>query len=49
MTRDARVLDALSGQGIATVIVTSGGYSVKSYEVIAQLANRVVQRQQVPA
>jgi hypothetical protein len=47
--RDAMVLDTLSGQGIPAVIVTSGGYSSKSHELIAQLAQRVMQLQQVPA
>ena len=49
VARDAMVLEALSGQGIPTVIVTSGGYSPKSYELIAQLACRVMQLPQVPA
>jgi acetoin utilization deacetylase AcuC-like enzyme len=49
VARDAMVLDTLSGQGIPTVIVTSGGYSSNSYELIAQLAHRVMQPQQVPA
>ena len=43
--RDAMVLDALSREGIPVVIVTSGGYSAKSYELIAQLAQRVTQLQ----
>lgn len=47
--RDAMVVNALSGQGIPTVIVTSGGYSSKSYELIAQLARRVMQLQHMPA
>jgi histone deacetylase 11 len=47
--RDAMVLDALSGQGIPTVVVTSGGYSPKSHELIAQLAWRVMQLHHVPA
>ena len=38
--RDAMVLDTLGRQGIPVVIVTSGGYSAKSYELIAQLAQR---------
>ena len=49
VARDAMVLDTLSSQGIPTVIVTSGGYSSKSHELIAQLAHRVMQLQQVPA
>jgi histone deacetylase 11 len=49
VARDAMVLDALSAQGIPAVIVTSGGYSSKSYELIAQLAHRVMQLQPVPA
>jgi histone deacetylase 11 len=49
VARDVMVLDALSGQGIPTVIVTSGGYSSKSHELIAQLAHRVMQLQHVPA
>jgi histone deacetylase 11 len=49
LARDAMVVDALSRQGIPTVIVTSGGYSPKSYELIAQLAHRVMQLQQVPS
>ena len=39
VARDAMVLDTLSGQGIPAVIVTSGGYSSKSQELIAQLAS----------
>ncbi len=49
VARDAMVLDALSGQGIPTVIVTSGGYTSQSHELIAQLAHRVMQLQPVPA
>lgn len=49
VARDAMVLDTLSGQGIPAVIVTSGGYSSKSHELIAQLAQRVMQLQPVPA
>jgi histone deacetylase 11 len=49
VTRDAMVVDTLSGQGIPVVIVTSGGYSSKSHELIAQLAQRVMQLQPVPA
>lgn len=49
VARDAMVLDTLSGQGIPTVIVTSGGYTSRSHELIALLAHRVMQLQQVPA
>lgn len=49
VARDAMVLDTLSGQGIPTVIVVSGGYTSKSHELIAQLAHRVMQLQPVPA
>lgn len=45
IARDAMVLDALIGQGIPVVIVTSGGYSAKSHELIARLAERVTQLQ----
>ncbi len=40
-TRDRLVLEALAGRGIPTVIVTSGGYTAKSHELVARLAQRV--------
>jgi histone deacetylase 11 len=43
--RDAMVLDSLSRQGVPTVIVTSGGYTSQSHELIARLAHRVMQLQ----
>jgi len=45
VARDAIVLDALAGQGIPTVIVTSGGYTAKSHELIARLARQVLELQ----
>lgn len=45
VARDTLVLDTLSRQGIPTVIVTSGGYTSQSHELIAQLAHRVLQLQ----
>jgi len=45
VARDALVLDTLAGQGIPTVIVTSGGYTATSHELIARLARRVMQLQ----
>ena len=44
MQRDAIVLDALVQRGIPTAIVTSGGYTAKSHELIAQLALRVLKQ-----
>lgn len=42
--RDAMVLQALVERGIPTVIVTSGGYTAKSHELIARLALRVLEQ-----
>jgi histone deacetylase 11 len=42
--RDRIVVDALSDRRIPTVIVTSGGYTHHSHVLVAELAQRVVER-----
>ena len=42
--RDRLVVDALAERRIPTVIVTSGGYTRRSHELVAQLALAVVER-----
>lgn len=43
LKRDRLVLDKLFKRQIPTVIMTSGGYSARSYEIIAELAKSVVE------
>jgi histone deacetylase 11 len=40
--RDRYVIDSLAKRGIPTVIVTSGGYTDRSYKMIARMASYVV-------
>lgn len=42
--RDRRVVDALATRGIPMVVVTSGGYTATSHELVADLAVHLVDR-----
>ncbi|NOX43617.1 MAG: hypothetical protein GXP19_07785 [Gammaproteobacteria bacterium] len=42
VTRDIFVLEQLAKKGISTVVMTSGGYTKQSHQLIAELAKPVI-------